>query len=101
MARVPSDIAIEIMEPFHDRQRLWPLRPRVIEDELLSGWLWRIANAYNIPPRDFQSMIPFGTLGMEIDCRMPAAGLVGLARALPGSAGATSWKRCCALPTAT
>lgn len=79
MARVPPEIAIEIMDPFHDRRKLWPLRPSILEDELLSGWLWRIANLYNIPPRDFQSMIPFGTLGTEIDCRMPTAGLASLA----------------------
>ena len=81
MARVPPDIAIEIMEPFHDRQRLWPLRPRVIEDELLSGWLWRIANLHDIPPRDFLLLVPFGSLGADIDCRLPARGLADLARA--------------------
>ena len=36
MARVPPEIAIEIMDPFHDRRKLWPLRPSILEDELLS-----------------------------------------------------------------
>lgn len=39
--------------PGHQRMTLWPYRPRIRPDELLSSWLWRVARGIGAPPKRF------------------------------------------------
>jgi len=39
--------------PDHHRATLWPFRPRIRPDELLSSWLWRVASGIGAPPKRF------------------------------------------------
>lgn len=87
-----AELLIEFQEPMRLGGRLWPLRPRVGGDELLSSWLWRVAATYGIAPRTFRTKVPCGHSFDDADLEMPAAGLASLARvsghAFPDLAGA-------------
>jgi hypothetical protein len=86
-----AELLIEFQEPLRLGGRLWPLRPRVGGDELLSSWLRRVAATYGIAPRTFRTKVPCGHSFDDADLEMPAAGLAFLARvyrcALPEGPG--------------
>jgi hypothetical protein len=74
------ELLIEFLEPMPLGGRLWPLRPRVGGDELLSSWLRRVAATYGVAPRTFRTRVPYGHSFDDADLEMPAAGLASLAR---------------------
>lgn len=41
--------------PGEYRATLWPYRPGIRDDELLSGWLWQVAAGIGVPPKRFAS----------------------------------------------
>jgi hypothetical protein len=76
------EILIEFLEPMRPGGRLWPLRPRIGGDELLSSWLRRVTVTYGIAPRAFRSVVPLAPCNHafdDLDLAMPAAGLAALA----------------------
>jgi hypothetical protein len=48
--------------PLPRRATLWPYRPDIYPDELLSSWLWRIAAGIGAPPKRFT----FDAIGMNL-----------------------------------
>ena len=68
------------MEALPDRHRatLWPYRPQRERDELLSSWLWRIAQGLAAPPRRF-TLDAIGTELADVDRDIDDAGLHRLA----------------------
>ena len=73
-----QSIVIEFLEATH-RRHLWPRRPKVHDDELLSSWIWRLATHQGVAPRDFLSLVPCGHQGTAMDLTSTAADLRFLA----------------------
>lgn len=71
-------IVIEFLEATH-RRHLWPRRLKVHDGELLSSWIWRLADRQGVSPHNFLSLVPSGHLGAAMDQELTAAELSFLA----------------------
>lgn len=76
---VPDDdeIKIEALLPAR-RATFWPYRPKLLPDELLSSWLWRVASGLGAPPKRF-ALDAIGTPPGDVDRHISDAGLDRLA----------------------